>query len=429
MSNEPVVPVADGSQVDLPRRQAAVPFVLVTILLDVIGFGLIIPVLPMLVGEFTVDAEAQAYWYGLLGASFGLMQFVFAPLLGALSDRFGRRPVLLIGIFGLGVNFFISAIATSLLMLFVARIICGAMSANMAVANAYIADVTPPEQRAKRFGLLGAAFGIGFIVGPMMGGFLGHYGPRWPFFAAAILSILNWIYGLIVLPESLPKESRSRFQLSKANPLSSLMNLLQLKGIGLLVIVITLGMMAQFILHSTWVLYTHFKFGWGPREVGFSLFIVGVISVLVQGVFLGRLLNYFGPRRLCLIALCGGVIGYSLYGLATEGWMMYFFMFANCLTSCANPALQSMVSEAVGPSKQGVTLGAISSLNSITTVISTLAGAFLFAQVTHFQTSDWRVGAPFYLGAFFLLMALILALYHFAHAPLHNPVTNDESAV
>ncbi len=423
MLNKPEVPLdATPGVAARNSRQAAVPFIMVTVLLDVIGFGLIIPVLPLLVGEFTSSREAQAYYYGLLVASFGVMQFICAPFLGALSDRFGRRSVLLIGIFGLGLNFMVTALATSLTMLFAGRLIGGAMSANLAVANAYIADVTPPQDRARRFGMIGASFGIGFIVGPMMGGILGNYGARWPFFAAAGLSLLNWIYGLLVLPESLPKERRSRFSMARANPVSSLMHLVQIKGISLLVIVITLSAMAQFILHSTWVLYTGFRFDWGPREVGFSLFVVGVFTALVQGVFLGRLLGRFGARRLALIGLTTGALCYTAYGLVTEGWMMYVIMLFNCLTSCVNPSLQSMVSQAVGPTKQGITMGAISSLNSITTVISTLAGATLFAQVTHLEHDDWRVGAPFFLGGGLLLLALILALRHFSRTPAPGSV-------
>jgi len=243
-------------------RRPAIPFVLITVLIDMIGVGLMLP---------TVSREAQTYWYGALAASYGLMLFLCAPGLGALSDRYGRRPILLIGIAGLGTLFLVAALATSLWMLFAARMLAGATGATLAVANAYLADITPPEDRAKQFGRIGAMFGVGFIIGPAAGGVLGAIDVRLPFYAAACLSLANFAYGWFVLPESLPRERRQPFALARANPIGSLTALARLRGVGPLVVVYGLINLAQFILHTNWVLYTNFRFDWGPRESGLSL--------------------------------------------------------------------------------------------------------------------------------------------------------------
>ena len=264
-------------------RRPAIPFILVTLLIDVMGIGLLLPVLPALVGEFTASRDAQTYWYGAMIVTFGLTQFVCSPLLGAISDRFGRRPVLLGSIAGLGTMFLLSALATSLTGLLLARVLGGALAANFAVANAYVADLTAPESRARSFGLVGAAFGVGYIVGPMVGGLLGSIDIRLPFYAAATLSGLNFLYGLLLVPESLPPERRKPIQWRRANPVASLYGLARLRAVGALVAVIALANLAQFILYSTWVLFTNFRFGWGPRETGLSLFVVGVMAAAGAG--------------------------------------------------------------------------------------------------------------------------------------------------
>jgi multidrug resistance protein len=276
------------------KRAPAIPFILITLLLDVMGFGLLLPVLPALVGEFTASRDAQTYWYGAMIVTFGLTQFFCSPLLGALSDRFGRRPVLLGSIFGLGMMFLLSALATSLTGLLLARIFGGVLAANFAVANAYVADITTPENRAKSFGMIGAAFGIGYIIGPMVGGLLGSIDIRLPFYVAAGLSMLNFIYGYFVVPESLPPSRRKAIPWKRANPIASLYGLVRLKSVGVLVAVIAVANLAQFILHGTWVLYTDFRFGWGPRETGLSLFAVGMMAAIVQGGLLGWLLKKMG---------------------------------------------------------------------------------------------------------------------------------------
>lgn len=390
-------------------RQPGVPFVLVVVLIDVMGFGLIIPVLPALVGEFTVGRDALSYWYGILAASYGLMQFFAAPMLGALSDRYGRRPVLLVSIFGLGVDFIVQALAPSIWVLLIARLIGGLTGASFSVANAYIADVTSPEDRSKSFGMLGAVFGIGFIFGPMIGGLLGESDIRLPFFAAAALSLLNWLYGYFILPESLPKALRVPFDWRKANPFAALNGLTEIKSIGPLVAVFALTNLAQFILHTTWVLYTETRFGWSPRDNGIALFTVGVATAIMQAGLLGLLLKRFSESTVALVGLGMGVIGFALYGLATQGWMMYAIILGTLLSGAAGPAMQGIVSKAVDATKQGVTMGALSGLASVMQIAAPLVGTTVFAQVAHLPAGDWRIGATFFVSAGLQLASLVLA--------------------
>jgi DHA1 family tetracycline resistance protein-like MFS transporter len=396
------------------QRQPAVAFVLVTVVIDVIGIGLILPVLPALVGEFTGDRETQTYWYGLLVVTFGLMQFACAPLLGALSDRFGRRPVLLVSMAGMGLQFYLSTVVTSVLGLLATRLIGGALSANIAVANAYVADVTPHEARAKSLGLVGAAFGVGFILGPMLGGVLGHYDIRLPFTAAACMCLLNFFYGAMVVPESLPRERRKPFVLARVNPLAALVGLTRLRNVGFLVTAIAINNLAQFILHATWVLFTEFRFGWGPRETGLSLFVVGVVATVVQGALLGLMLRKLGEQRAVLFGLTSGVIAYAGYGLAPQGWMMYAIIFSNFLAFAVAPAITAIVSKAADPREQGLVMGTLQALASLMVVIAPLIGTPLLAMVSHFPASDWRVGLPYLVSSGLNVVALGMAAWHFA---------------
>ena len=396
-------------------------FILVTVLIDMIAIGLIVPVLPPLVGKFTPDPAAQAFWYGAVAFAFGLANFFGAPILGALSDRYGRRPVLLLGFCGLALNFFATALATALWMLIAVRLVGGALQANAAVANAYVADITPPEERARRFGLLGAMFGIGFILGPVMGGLLGGIDLHLPFFAAGTLALINLAYGVFVLPESLPATQRRAFDWRRANPVTSLKSLAQLKGVGLLVGVIALSGLAQFTLYTTWVLYTTFKFGWGPTENGWSLFAVGIVSALVQGVLLGRLLRWLGPQRLALYGLASSSLAFLCWGLATDGWMMYAVIFVNLLGGTVAATVQSIVSSSADARSQGQAMGAVSSLNSLMAVAAPVIGAPLIAMVSHFPHGDWRIGAPFYFCALLQAASLVLARRHFANRPALVP--------
>ena len=388
-------------------------FIMLTVLIDMISIGLIIPVLPVLVGSFTQSQASQAFWYGAVAFAFGIANFFGSPILGALSDRYGRRPVLLLGFCGLGINFFATALATALWMLIAIRLVGGAMQANQAVANAYVADITAPEDRAKRFGMLGAMFGLGFIVGPVMGGLLGAISLQLPFLVAGALAMVNLAYGYFVLPESLLPENRHAFDWRTANPVTALRGLAQLKQVGPLIAVIACNGLAQFVLYTSWVLYTTFKFGWGPLQNGWSLAAIGVTSALVQGFLLGPLLKRFSARRLAVLGLISSTLAYACWGLATDGWMMYVIIFINIFGAAANAAMQSIISGAADARSQGKTLGAVSSLNSLMAVIAPVIGAPLLGLVSHLPRGDWRIGAPFYLCAALQAIALGLAVLHF----------------
>src|SRR5258708_5169908 len=305
------------------------PFIMLTALIDMISIGLIIPVLPALVGSFTGSQVDQAFWYGVVTFAFGIANFFCSPLLGALSDFYRRLPGLLVGFFGFALQFFFSALPALLWMLVAVRLVGGAMQANMSVANAYVADITPREERAKRFGMMGAMFGIGFILGPVMGGLLGAIDLRLPFFVAGSLAMLNLLYGYFVLPESLPADRRRAFQWKSTNPVSSLRGLAQLKGAGRLVAVIACSGLAQFVLYTCWVLYTTFKFGWGPLENGWSLAAVGIVSAVVQGLLLGRILKRVSPRRLAGLRLASSPPPYFLSGDAPHSRMRFPSHFGN----------------------------------------------------------------------------------------------------
>ena len=394
-------------------RTAAMPFIMLTALIDMISIGIIIPVLPALVGSFTGTQTDQAFWYGVVTFAFSFANFFGSPVLGALSDSYGRRPVLLVGFSGLAISFFLTALSTSLAMLIVIRLIGGAMQANLSVANAYVADITPPDQRAKRFGMLGAMFGVGFILGPVMGGLLGAINLHLPFFVAGSLALLNLLYGYFVLPESLPVERRRKFEWKAANPIRALRGLTQLKGVGRLAAVMACSGLAQFVLYTCWVLYTTFKFGWGPLENGWSLAAVGLTSAIVQGLLLGRILKRVSPRRLAVMGLISSTLAYLLWGAATQSWMMFAIIFANLLGATVSSTFQSIISSAADEKSQGQTLGAVSGLNSLMAVVAPAIGAPLLTMVSHLPQGDWRIGTPFFFCAALQAVALLLAFLHF----------------
>ena len=407
-------------------RSAAMRFIMVAVLIDMISIGLMIPVLPHFVGQFTQSQADQAFWFGAVSFAFGIANFFGSPVLGALSDRFGRRPVLLIGFCGLAFNFFMTAAATSLWTLVAVRLVGGGMQANISVANAYVADITEPDDRARRFGLLGAMMGLGFILGPAVGGILGDIDLRLPFIGSGSLAVLNWIYGYFVLPESLPKERRTPFDWRKANPVASLMGLINLGGVGALVAVIALSTLSQFMLHSTWVLYTTFKFGWGPHETGWSLMMVGIVSVLMQGFLLKHILKRVSAQRLVLVGLLTSALAYFAYGLVPASWMLFVVIVLNMPAAATGSLLQSMVSGAAGASIQGRTLGAVSSLNSMMAVLAPVMGAGLLALVSSAPRGDIRLGLPFFVGGLIQLLAFGLAILHFQR---QRHLASDSTAV
>jgi DHA1 family tetracycline resistance protein-like MFS transporter len=396
-----------------PARTGNLNFVLVCIFIDMLGIGLIVPVLPMLVGEFVSGKDLQAHWFGLLSATFGLMQFIFMPMLGVISDRVGRRPVLLYSMAGMCLNFLITAWAPSLAFLFLGRVVGGMSSASMSVASAYAADISTHENRAKSFGKVGAAFGLGFICGPMLGGLLGSVSLQLPFYVAAALGGANFIYGYFFVPESLAVESRRPFSLARVNPFSALLKLARRVEIRGLVIVYALSALAQMMLQSTWVLYTNFRFNWTPLDNGIALFCVGVAAAVVQAGLLTVLLRRFGEVRLSLIGLASGCITFTLYGLATEGWMMYVFILCNLLAFAAGPALQGIVSKASPPNEQGELMGSLQSINSIGIVLMPLLGTRILAETSHLAPNDWRVGSTFFVCAAMQAVAIFVASRYF----------------
>jgi DHA1 family tetracycline resistance protein-like MFS transporter len=392
-----------------PARPGNLNFVLVCIFIDMLGIGLIVPVLPVLVGEFVHGRDQQAMWFGIMSASFGLMQFIFMPMLGVISDRVGRRPVLLYSMAGMCTNFLITAWAPTLPFLFLGRVVGGMSSASMSVASAYAADISTHENRAKSFGKVGAAFGLGFICGPMLGGVLGSISLQLPFYVAAGLGAANFIYGYFFVPESLAVENRRPFSLRRINPFSALLKLARRVEIRGLVIVYALSALAQMMLQSTWVLYTTFRFNWKPLDNGIALFCVGLAAAVVQAGLLSVLMKRFGEVKLSLMGLASGCITFTLYGLATQGWMMYVFILCNLLAFAAGPALQGVISKSSPPNEQGELMGSLQSINSIGIVFMPILGTTILGMASHLPANDWRIGSTFFVCAAMQAVAILVA--------------------
>ena len=390
-----------------PRRNAAVIFIFVTVAIDMLAFGIIIPVLPHLIVELVGGSiSTAASWSSAFATLFMLMQFVCSPIQGALSDRFGRRTVILISSLGLGLDFIVMALAPTLWLLFLGRAISGICAASFSTANAYIADITPREKRAAAFGMLGAAFGIGFIVGPALGGFLGHFWIRLPFWVAASLSLVNFCYGAFVLPESLPKERRSaRVDWRHANPLGSLLLLRRYPQVFGLAAVFFLIALAQFSLNSTYVLYTDYRYGWGPQIVGYTLGFVGLCSGLVQAVLVRRLVPRLGERRMILVGLALLSVGYAVFGFAPDAWIFLAGIPFLCLGGMAGPPAQSMITHQVDPREQGRLQGALTSLQSCAGIF----GPALFANLFALFISD-HAPVKHMPGVAFALAAVLIAI-------------------
>jgi DHA1 family tetracycline resistance protein-like MFS transporter len=393
----------------MPRR-AAFAFIFVTVLLDMLALGTIIPVLPKLVVSFLHgDTATAAEVYGLFGTAWALMQFLFSPLLGALSDRFGRRPVVLISNVGLGLDYIVMAVAPSLSWLFVGRVLSGITAASISTGFAYVADVTPPEGRAARFGMLGAAFGAGFVLGPALGGLAGGVDPRLPFWIAAALSLVNALYGFFVLPESLPPERRAPFDWRHANPLGSLALLRSHRELLGLASVNFLGQLAHAILPSVTVLYMGYRYGWDERMVGFVMAGVGICAMVVQGTLIGPVVRRFGERRALIAGLLFGAAGFAIYGFAESGAVFLVGIPVMALWGFANPSALGLMSRRVGPDEQGQVQGANASIAGIANML----GPGLFTQVFAAAIGPDRAwqfpGAPFGLAALMLLAAMVIA--------------------
>src|SRR4051812_4657667 len=390
-------------------RRAALAFIFITIVLDMLAVGMIVPVLPNLVISFMGgNTEQAARMYGIFGTVWALMQFIFAPVLGTLSDRFGRRPIVLLSNFGLGLDYILMALAPTLSWLFVGRVISGITAASVPAASAYIADVTPEKKRAKAFGMLGAAFGLGFIVGPALGGVLGNISPRLPFWVAAALSLINAMYGLFVLPESLRPDKRALFAWKRANPVGSLKLLRSHPELFGLAGVTFLSSLAHESLPNTFVLYATYRYKWDQQTIGLALATVGVCYGVVQGGLVGRVVGGLGERKALIFGLLFGAIGFSIYGAAAAGWVFWIGIPLMSIWGISGPAAQGMMCRRVTPSEQGQLQGAISSLRGITGMLGPGVFTFTFASFIGAHRNWHLPGSPFLLSAVLLLAAIEL---------------------
>ena len=391
-------------------HQPAVAFVLASVFLDALGIGIIIPVLPRLVGTLAGSPELQTVWYGAIMVSYGLMQFFSAPVIGAISDRIGRRPVLLAGIAGLGIMMIAPAVCDSLWLILLSRILAGTMSSNIVVAQAYIADVTPAGDRTAAFGRIGAIFGIAFILGPALGGLLGESDPRMPFFFASAICVLNFLYGFFVLPESLSAPSQTPITFKRINPCAALASLSKEKLVLPLLFVVMLYTLSQSLMQCTWALYTEFRYGWTPASIGFSIFALGCSITLVQGVLLSKLAARFSPRRLVLGGLVCGILSFACIGLSPIAAPAAVAVCAVSLMGIVGPTLQGVISRTGSPYTQGVRLGAMSSINSFTGAVSPLIGTPLLFFTSTFSPDALAAGTPYFLCALIVLIAFILTI-------------------
>lgn len=388
----------------MKKRQASIVFIFVTVMLDMIGVGLIIPSLPDIMRRFVSGGDVSAY-YGYFISAYAIMQFLAAPLLGALSDLYGRRPVLLLSLLVAGLDYILMAFAPTLFILFLGRIVAGLTGANYTVAMAYIADVSKDENRSANFGLIGAAFGMGFIIGPALGGVLGDWGPQYPFLAAALMNILNFFFGLLILPESLPAENRRPFSWQKINPLVSLAKIFKASHIIAFVVVYFLFQLAGQTHPSIWTLYTQTRFGWTASQIGLSLAVVGILSAISQGGLTRVLIPRLGERMSVLVCCFGGALAFLLFGLATQGWMMYAILIASSPAWIGGPALQSMITSQVSAQDQGELQGSLVSLTSLAAILNPLIVTQLFSAFTANENGVHLPGAPYFFAAFISLLS------------------------
>jgi MFS transporter, DHA1 family, tetracycline resistance protein len=391
-------------------RGGAVAFIFVTLLLDMFALGLILPILPKLVESFVAnDTASAARIFGVFGTAWALMQFLFSPILGGLSDRYGRRPVVLLSNFGLGLDYVLMALAPSLIWLFVGRVISGITSASVSTAFAYIADITPPEKRAAMFGKVGVAFGAGFILGPAVGGLLGDTDPRLPFWVAAGLSFVNTLYGFLILPESLALDRRAPFRWRNANPLGALKLLRSNRVLTGLAVVNFVAQLAHVVLPSTFVLYATYRYGWNARTVGLTLAMVGICSMVVQGTAIGPIVRRLGERRALLLGLASGAAGFLIFGAAPSGALFWLGIPVMALWGVSGAAMQALTTQLVAPDQQGQLQGATTSVQSLSELVGPFLFTLTFACFIGAQAPLKLPGAPFLLAAALLVLAFVIA--------------------
>ena len=394
----------------LKNGKAAIGFIFVTLLIDVIGFGIIIPVFPKLITQLIHgNISVASQWGGLLTFAYAIMQFLCAPIMGNLSDQYGRRPVLLLSLFGFGIDYLFLAFAPTIWWLFIGRIIAGITGASFTTATAYIADISTDKNRAQNFGMIGAAFGLGFIIGPVMGGLLGQYSARLPFLVAAGLTLLNTAYGYFVLPESLTKEHRRKFEWKRANPIGSLRQIKKYPSVGGLIGSLVLVYIAAHAVQSTWTYINIEKFNWSESLIGYSLGVVGLLVAIVQGGLIRFINPKLGNEKSVFIGLLFYSVGLLLFAFASQTWMMFIFLIPYCLGGICGPALQSIISGAVPKNEQGELQGALTSLISLTSIIGPLLMTFLFYYFTKKGAILHFAGAPFLLGAILMLGSAMIA--------------------
>ena len=391
-------------------KSPAMGFIFITMLIDIIGLGIIIPVIPKLISELIHgDISEAAKYGGWLLFAYAITQFVFSPLIGNLSDKYGRRPIILISLFGFSLDYLLLAFSPTITWLFVGRILAGITGASITTAAAYIADVSTPENRAKNFGLIGAAFGLGFIIGPVIGGFLGQYGSRVPFYAAAILCMVNFLYGFFILPESLAKENRRNFDWKRANPVGAILNLKKYPTLIGLIVSSFILYVASHAVQSNWTYFTIYKFGWSEKTVGISLGVVGLLVGAVQGGLIRYTNPILGNKKSIFIGMALYCFGMFLFATASQSWMMFVFLIPYCLGGISGPALQSVISQEVPPTEQGEIQGTLTSIMSAASIIGPPMMSTVFYYFTHKQAPFQFAGAPFVLGGILMLVSLIIA--------------------
>lgn len=392
------------------QKQAAIGFIFITMLIDIIGWGIIIPVIPKLIAELIHGDISEASKYGgWLTFAYAITQFIFAPLIGNLSDKFGRRPIILISLLGFAFDYVLLALAPTITWLFIGRIIAGFTGASITTASAYIADISTPENRAKNFGMIGAAFGLGFIIGPVLGGLLGQYGARVPFYAAAILCLLNFLYGYFILPESLEKENRREFDWKRANPINAFLNLKKYPSLIALVVSIFLLYVGSHAVHSNWNFFTMYRFHWDEKMVGISLGVIGLLVAIVQGGLIRWVNPKLGNEKSIYMGLSLYTFGMLLFATATQSWMMFAFLVPYCLGGIAGPALQSIITSKVPVTEQGEIQGTLTSLMSASAIVGPPLMTNTFYFFTHKEAPFEFAGAPFLLGGILMLISCVIA--------------------